>query len=111
MKVLVVECGKDPYIKDIPPGLSSLQAEVGGYIEAIYPFEDQIALICNESGKIDKLTPNRLLLTENGSAYDYIAGTFLVVGLADSSFTGLSDEQVKTYLERFSVESVGVVVG
>lgn len=46
MTVLVVEPKKEPYVKTIDPGLESLQHEVGGYIEAVYPFEDA-ALIVN----------------------------------------------------------------
>ena len=35
--VLIVEPGKEPYVKEIDSGLESFQHEVGGYIEAIYP--------------------------------------------------------------------------
>lgn len=45
--VLVVEPEKAPYEKTIDAGLSSLQQEVGGYIQAVYPFDDPVALICN----------------------------------------------------------------
>ena len=45
--VLIVEPGKEPYVKEIDSGLESLQHEVGGYIEAIYPYEDPVALVCN----------------------------------------------------------------
>ena len=47
MTVLVVEPKKKPYVKTISSGLESLQHEVGGDIEAIYPFEDPVALIVN----------------------------------------------------------------
>ena len=36
-----------PEVKDIDPGLASLQHEVEGWIEATYPFEDPVAIICN----------------------------------------------------------------
>ena len=51
--VLVVEPEKKPYVKEISPGLSSLQNEVGGYIEAVYPYEEPVAIICDEEGKCD----------------------------------------------------------
>lgn len=35
--VLAVEPEKAPYVKEIDPGLESLQQEVGGDIQAIYP--------------------------------------------------------------------------
>ena len=36
MTVLVVEPRKEPYLKEINPGLHSLQVEVGGDIAATY---------------------------------------------------------------------------
>ena len=39
INVLVVEPGKEPYVKAIEPRLESYHREVGGYIEAVYPFE------------------------------------------------------------------------
>ena len=47
MKVLMVEPGKSPYAAEIESGLKSLQAAVGGDIQAVYPYEDPVALICN----------------------------------------------------------------
>ena len=44
--VLVVEPEKKPYVKDIDPGLRSLQKEVGGFIEAVYPFEGGTQSLC-----------------------------------------------------------------
>lgn len=44
MTALVVEPGKRTYIKEIPMGLKSLQREVGGNIEAIYPFPEPVAI-------------------------------------------------------------------
>ena len=47
MKVLMVQPGEIPHETDIEPGLRSLQAAVGGNIQAVYPYEDPVALICN----------------------------------------------------------------
>lgn len=47
MKVLRVEQYKAPFVKEIDPGLESLQHEVDGWIQAVYPFEDPVAIICN----------------------------------------------------------------
>ena len=48
ISVLVVEPEKKPYVKEISSGLSSLQKEVGGYIQAVYPYEEPVAIICDE---------------------------------------------------------------
>lgn len=97
MKVLVVEPEKEPYVKEISSGLSSLQKEVGGFIEAVYPFEDPVAIICNEEGKLEGLPLNRALRDEDGHVYDIIAGTFLIAGLSEDNFCSLDDAQVEKF--------------
>ena len=62
MKVLMVEPGKSPYAAEIESGLKSLQAAVGGDIQAVYPYEDPVALICNDEGKLMGLPLNGLSL-------------------------------------------------
>ena len=99
--VLVVEPGREPYVKEIDSGLKSLQSEVGGWIEAIYPFEEEVALICNEEGKLCWLPLNRALRGDYGGVYDIIAGTFLIVGLGEEDFCSLSDEYIKKFSDRF----------
>ena len=61
MKVLMVQPGEIPHETDIEPGLESLQAAVDGPIQAVYPYEDPVALICNEEGKFLGLPLNRAL--------------------------------------------------
>ena len=97
MKVLVVEPEKEPYVKEISSGLSSLQKEVGGFIEAVYPFEDPVAIICNEEGKLEGLPLNRALRDEDGHVYDIIAGTFLIAGLSEDNFCSLDDAQIEKF--------------
>ena len=47
MRVLVVEPETLPYEKEIN-GLEEMQATVGGIIDAIYPWEDRAAIVCND---------------------------------------------------------------
>lgn len=101
MTVLVVEPEKVPYVKEIDPGLQSLQAEVEGWIQAVYPFDDPVALICNEEGKLMGLPLNRALRDDNGAIYDIVAGTFLITGLSEDNFASLTPEQVKKYERQF----------
>ena len=65
--VLVVEPGEVPYVKEIDSSLESLQAEVDGWIEAIYPFEEPVAIICNEEGSPFSL-PSSLQMMATGSS-------------------------------------------
>ena len=41
-------------------------AAVGGDIQAVYPYEDPVALICNEEGKLMGLPLNRALFDDDG---------------------------------------------
>ena len=101
MTVLVVEPRKEPYLKEIDPGLHSLQAEVGGDIAASYPFSDPVGLVCNDEGKLIGLELNRGLRDKDGNLYDIMAGTFLVVGLGEESFASLPPELAQKYMEHF----------
>ena len=99
--VVVVEPGKEPRIEEIDSGLESLQGMVGGYIQAIYPYDDPVALICNEEGKLEGLPLNRALRDEDGDIYDIVSGTFLVVGLTEDNFGSLSGELAIKFSQEF----------
>ena len=47
MKILVVEPMKTPTVQEIDGSLRSMQELVGGTIQAVYPFDDPVALVCN----------------------------------------------------------------
>lgn len=95
MKVLMVEPGKSPYAAEIESGLKSLQAAVGGDIQAVYPYEDPVALICNDEGKLMGLPLNRALFDDDGHVYDIVSGNFLIVGLGEEDFTDLSPDLMR----------------
>ena len=101
LTVLVVEPKKEPYVKEIAPGLHALQAEVGGDIAASYPFDDPVGLVLNDEGKLIGLDLNRSLRDEHGEIYDIVAGTFLVVGLGPESFASLPPDMIQKYTEQF----------
>ena len=103
MKILLVEPEKAPERMEISGDLESMQQIVGGSIQAIYPFEEPIALICNEEGKLDGLPLNRALRDEDGTIYDVIAGTFFLCGAPpeEASFTSLTEYQLQDLETRF----------
>ncbi len=111
IKVLCVEPGKHPYEKEIDSGLRSLQQEVGGDIEAVYPFEDPCAIVCAEEGKLLQYDLNRALRDEDGQIYDIVAGTFLIVGLGEEDFTSLSPELMKKYEKEFHAPEMFMRMG
>ena len=113
MRVIVVEPKKKPTAQDIGSDLESMQKIVGGSIQAIYPFEEPVALIANEEGKLLNLPLNRALRDDEGNVYDIISGTFFVCAAPPDSdrFEGLTDQQVKTYIERFATPEMFLNVG
>lgn len=101
IKIVLCEPGKKARIKTIPNCLESLQKTVGGYIEAIYPFDDPVAIVCNEEGKLNGMEANRALCDSSGQIYDIIVGPFFITGLGDEDFASLSKELQDKYYSMF----------
>ena len=101
LSVLKIAPGQYPQQVEIDNDLKALQQAVGGSIGASYPFEDPVAIVYNDDGKLMGLPLNRALWDEGGLMYDVIAGTFLVVGLGEEDFVSLSPELAQKYEELF----------
>lgn len=76
LTVLIVKPMKMPYTRQIPDTLQAMQKIVGGDIEAVYPHDGPVALVCGSEGKSTGMQPNRFLCLENGKPYDVVCGTF-----------------------------------
>ena len=96
MDVLVVEPGYAPYEKSIN-GLDEMQATVGGLIQAIYPYEEQVAIVCNEEGLLHGLEFNRSV----PGGYGGVVGTFFICGLGEEDFCSLTPEQMEKYRKEY----------
>lgn len=103
MRVLIVEPGKAPRQSEIRRKLSSMQKVVGGTIQVLYPFEEPVALVCNDEGKLMALPANRALRDGDGKLYDIVCGTFFLCGAPPDSedFISLTTEQMERYQQRF----------
>ena len=103
MQVLVIEPGHRPEPREIDGSLPTMQEIVGGLIQPIYPFDDSVALVCNDEGKLMDLPANRGLRSADGQIYDIICGTFFLCGVPGDCdhFTGLTPEQIEQYHKRF----------
>ena len=104
--VLVIEPHKKPFIKEIIPELNVLQNEVDGYIQAIYPWEEPVAIICDDEAKLKGKQLNRSLRDEDGQIYDVVAGTFLIVGLSDDDFDSLDADLIHQFTKKFKVPEI-----
>ena len=106
MDVLIVEPEKSPRMASITGDLNSLQQVVGGYIEAVYPYDDPVAIVCHEEGKLIGLPLNRKL-----EDYDIIAGTFIICGLGEEDFDSLTPELAEKYREKFADPEIFMKMG
>lgn len=103
IKVVLCEPGKQARTATIEASLERYQKIVGGYIEAYYPFEEPVCIVCNEEGKITGLPLNRAVYADpnRGEMLDIIAGTFFVCDCSGEDFGSLSPEQLRRYTEQF----------
>lgn len=112
MRVLLVEPGKEPRVCELPDTLKAMQKAVGGAIQAVYPFAEPVALICNDEGKLAGLPLNRALYhPDEGIIYDVIAGSFFLCAAPPDSgrFAGLTEEQAARYGAYFRLPSLAAL--
>lgn len=102
IRVLYVEPYKLPTEMIIKNNLSEKRNLVKGNIEYSYMSDDyNVALICNEEGKLNGMPMNRDI------GHDIIFGPFLIVGDNNSGEDrSLSKEQINKYKEHFNELSI-----
>ena len=88
--------------------MSSLQHEVGGYIQAVYPFAEPVAIICDEEAKLTGKPLNRALRDEDGDVYDIVAGKFFIAGLGEEDFSSLHPDHIKKFSDLFKTPELFV---
>lgn len=105
IKVILVKPNEVSEVAYIDPSLESMQGIVGGLIEEFMPFEDDVALICNEEGKISGLPLNRSIRAENGEIVEIIAGTFFMAyaPIESENFLSMPDNLLEKYDRRFKM--------
>ena len=111
LDVLLVKPGMYPQAVQIGSELEDLQKAVGGDIEAVYPYNEPVALIVNDEGKLNGSELNRALRDNDGQIYDIIAGDFLVVGLGEEDFASLSPELMEKFEKEFHQPEMFVRMG
>lgn len=111
MTVLAVMPGKKPVKMELEGTLEAMQAFVGGSIQAIYPFDDPVAIVCNDEGKLGGLEYNRALRDAKRAVYDIICGPFFVCGLGEDDFASLPADLIETYSKRFAHPELFVRIG
>lgn len=106
ISVVSVPVGKPATLKEISTDLKSLQSEVGGTMQCVYPFTDEVGLICNDEGKLLNLPLNRAIKYEGISGrniYDIIAGDFFIAycPMTSENFESMPYDLAEKYLKMF----------
>lgn len=105
LNVLLVKPGERAEMVEMEDSLEAMQKMVDGMIEEYMPFEDDVAIVCNDEGKMRGLPLNRGILDENGKLMDIIAGSFFVcyAPIESEKFLSLPPELEKKYKEKFDL--------
>lgn len=103
ISVVLVEPGKYPKFVEIEDTLEAMQETVAGYIEEYMPFDDEVAIVCNEEGKVNGLPLNRAVYGENKEILDIIAGKFFIAyaPIESEKFQSMPKDLARKYLEKF----------
>lgn len=101
IKVILCEPGKYAKVAEIPNTLESLQSAVKGDIEAFYPFEEEVCIVCNEEGKFNGMEPNRAVYGEDREIMDVIFGPFFICDCSGENFGSLNREQLERFRKQF----------
>ena len=89
-----------------------MQAMVGGLIQEFIPFHsdtdpryDDVALICNDEGKLMQMKPSRAIFDEDGRVMDVIAGPFFIcyAPIESETFLSLPDDLKEEMRKKFEL--------
>ena len=103
ISALLVQPSKYPKMILIEDNLEAMQKIVGGDIEEYMPFDDDVAIICNEEGKINGKPFNRAIYDNDNEIIDIISGDFFVVfaPIESEKFLSLPREMADKYYQKF----------
>ena len=105
IRVLLFKPGEYGKAIEIDDTLEGMQQAVGGWIEEYMPFEDEVAIVCNEEGKIQGLPLSRAIYDDEGQLLDIIAGDFFIAyaPIESEKFLSIPTELEKKYLDKYGL--------
>lgn len=103
ISILLIQPGKYPKTVEMEDSLEAMQTLVGGDIEEYMPFEDEVAIICNEEGKVNGLPLNRAIYGSDRQMIEIMAGDFFIcyAPISSEKFLSLPPDLEKKYAEKF----------
>lgn len=105
IKVILCRVDEKAEIVEIEDNLEAMQDAVGGLIQEYMPWDDEVAIICNEEGKLMGLPLNRGVRDEQGHLLDVMAGDFFIcyAPLESERFLSMPKDLEKKYKEMFDL--------
>ena len=112
VKVIVCRPGEKATLEEIDDSLESMQSVVGGHIEEYQPFHDDndprvddVAIFCNEEGKLNRLPPSRAIAGEDGQLLDIIVGPFFIcyAPIASETIQSLPEDLEQRFKDKFKL--------
>lgn len=76
--VLAVRPEEEPEMMELEDDLRAMQAFVGGNIEAVRPWGDDVIIICDEEAVLKQIPPNRIIMHPSGEVCCVICGPFFL---------------------------------
>lgn len=114
-KIKVILCKPDERaeVVEIDDNLEVMQETVGGLIQEFMPWEDEVAIICNEEGKLTGLPLNRGIRDENGHLLDVMAGDFFFcyAPIESERFLSMPPDLEEKYKEMFDLPEMFMMDG
>jgi hypothetical protein len=103
MRVILCRPGELARTIEMEDSLEAMQKMVGGRIEEYMPWEEEVAIVCNEEGKMMGLPLNRGIEDDEGWLQDIIAGDFFIcyAPIESEKFLSIPPELEEKYLKKF----------
>ena len=108
IRVVLLEPRKLARTVEIGANLAAMQSVVGGNIEALYPFEEAVSIICNEEGKINDLPLNRAVYRDAACkelTYGEMAARFREAERNGKHLDGLITFSEDSFTKPYSLEA------
>ena len=110
INVIYVEPGRKAHIVEMEDSLGTMQSLVGGMIEEYMPFYDEndprvenVAIVCDDEGKMKHAELNRAIRDNDGNIQDVIAGPFFIcyAPIESENFESLPKDLQEKFIEKF----------
>ena len=115
IRVIVCRPMEKAEVIEINDDLRSMQETVGGMIEEYTPFYDEndprvedVAIICDDEGKMKRRQMNRAIQDENGKVLDIIAGPFFIcyAPIESEKFLSLPKDLEEKFRKKFELPEI-----